>query len=232
MVAPTLVGNPFRPSLHCLYRVGVSAPEPATRQPDPPGTKADWRRWALHRRRSRSAQEIADARSAITDQLLRLPLVRSATTVCTYLPLRTEPLAGELSDALHARGCRVLVPVTCAGAPLQWAEHVPGRATSTAAGSMPDPGPPLPPAEEQRALHDVSLVLVPALLVARDGTRLGRGGGHYDRSFALTALGSVDVRMAVLFDDEFVDTLPGEPHDSRVTAVVSPAGGVRMLPLR
>ena len=31
--------------------------------------------------------------------------------------------------------------------------------------------------------------------------------------------------VAVVFDDELVDDLPVEPHDRRVTAVVTPSGG-------
>jgi 5-formyltetrahydrofolate cyclo-ligase len=64
---------------------------------------------------------------------------------------------------------------------------------------------------------------VPALAVARDGVRLGRGGGYYDR-----ALGHVRpdaVLVALLFDDELLDELPAEEHDRRVTAVVTPNGG-------
>jgi 5-formyltetrahydrofolate cyclo-ligase len=33
------------------------------------------------------------------------------------------------------------------------------------------------------------------------------------------------VLVAAVFDDELVDELPAEPHDRRVTAVVTPTGG-------
>ncbi|WP_456600636.1 5-formyltetrahydrofolate cyclo-ligase, partial [Blastococcus sp. SYSU DS0616] len=64
--------------------------------------------------------------------------------------------------------------------------------------------------------------------VARDGTRLGRGGGYYDR--ALRHARPEAVLVAVVFDDELVDRLPREPHDVRVTAVVTPSGGWQALP--
>jgi 5-formyltetrahydrofolate cyclo-ligase len=35
--------------------------------------------------------------------------------------------------------------------------------------------------------------------------------------------------VALVFDDEFVDELPTEPHDRRVTAVVTPSGGWQTL---
>ena len=59
--------------------------------------------------------------------------------------------------------------------------------------------------------------------MARDGVRLGRGGGYYDRALRLARADAVVV--ALVFDDELVDELPAEPHDRRVTAVVTPSGG-------
>jgi 5-formyltetrahydrofolate cyclo-ligase len=59
--------------------------------------------------------------------------------------------------------------------------------------------------------------------VGRDGTRLGRGGGYYDR--ALAHARSDALLVAVLFDEELRDDVPAGPHDRRVTAVVTPAAG-------
>jgi 5-formyltetrahydrofolate cyclo-ligase len=70
-------------------------------------------------------------------------------------------------------------------------------------------------------------VLVPALAVARDGVRLGRGGGSYDRALARVAPGTP--RVALLFDGELVDALPADPWDVPVTDAVTPAGW-RALP--
>ena len=61
----------------------------------------------------------------------------------------------------------------------------------------------------------------------RSGARLGRGGGYYDRALPYVRPGALMV--AVVFDDEFVDELPVEPHDRPVTAVVTPTGGWRDL---
>ena len=63
----------------------------------------------------------------------------------------------------------------------------------------------------------------------RPGRRpAGRGGGYYDRALAHARAGATVV--ALVFDDEFVDDLPAEPHDRRVDAVVTPSGGWQTLP--
>jgi 5-formyltetrahydrofolate cyclo-ligase len=72
------------------------------------------------------------------------------------------------------------------------------------------------------AIGQADALLVPALAVARDGTRLGRGGGSYDRALR-RAPADIPV-AALLFEGELVDELPSEDWDMPVTAVVSPTG--------
>jgi 5-formyltetrahydrofolate cyclo-ligase len=94
-----------------------------------------------------------------------------------------------------------------------------GRLAPGRFGLLEPVGPRLGPT----AVGTAEVVVVPAVAVARDGTRLGRGGGYYDRALRHARPGAVLV--AAVFDDELVDALPTEPHDHRVTAVVTPSGG-------
>lgn len=183
--------------------------------PTPTDEKQLWRRWALDRRRARSAEEIAAARAAIAAQLR--DELAGAATVCCYLPLPTEPLSPTLPALLLASGTRVLVPLTRPGAALDWADYSP-ELTAGPFGIAEPTGPPLGSA----AAAGADVVLIPALLVDARGTRLGRGGGHYDRTLP-TLSGR---RIAVVFDDELVDELPAEDFDIPVTAVVTPSGGL------
>ena len=72
------------------------------------------------------------------------------------------------------------------------------------------------------AVGSADAVLVPALAVAADGTRLGRGGGSYDRALARAA-GVAGGRAALCRRGASSD-LPRDPWDRPVTAVVTPAG--------
>lgn len=197
------------------YRVGMRPPTDAP--------KDAWRRWALDRRRARSPEVISTARAAITAHLL----IRLADhhAVCCYLPLRTEPLDPALPAALVTAGIRVLVPLTRPNAPLEWTEYRISDRVLAGPFGVPEPADPqIAPAE---TVAGVDAVLVPALLVDARGARLGRGGGHYDRSFAGSALGRAPQRIAVIFDDEQVPRLPVEECDIPMTAVVTPTGGVQ-----
>jgi 5-formyltetrahydrofolate cyclo-ligase len=64
-----------------------------------------------------------------------------------------------------------------------------------------------------------SLVFVPLLAFTAAGARLGQGGGHYDRWLA----GNPEVTaVGMAWDSQLVDSLPLEPHDRALRAVVTP----------
>jgi 5-formyltetrahydrofolate cyclo-ligase len=71
------------------------------------------------------------------------------------------------------------------------------------------------------ALAAAQVVIVPALAVAEDGTRLGRGGGSYDRALPRVPEG-VPV-LALLHAGEVLPAgaIPVEDHDAPVTAWVT-----------
>jgi 5-formyltetrahydrofolate cyclo-ligase len=183
----------------------------------PADLKADLRDLHLARRRARPAPERAAAAAAVATALLRG--LRGVRTLAAYVPEDVEPGYGRLPAAYTQLGARVLLPVVPAeGRELGWAVDT-GRLARGRFG-IPEPlGPRLGPT----AIGTAEVVVVPALAVDRHGVRLGRGGGYYDRALAHARRDAVLV--AVVFDDELVDELPAEPHDLRVTAVVTPGGG-------
>jgi 5-formyltetrahydrofolate cyclo-ligase len=147
-----------------------------------------------------------------------------AGQVCCYVPVGDEPGSTELITALAGRGRLVLLPIVTGAAPLDWAYY-------TGPDSLA-PGPyglrqPAGPALGAAAIGWADLVLVPALAVDRVGHRIGRGGGHYDRSLPLA--GADTPLVAVVRDGEIVDELPHEPHDVPMTAVLTPDGGLQRL---
>ena len=68
----------------------------------------------------------------------------------------------------------------------------------------------------------ISAVLVPGRLFDRDGYRLGRGGGHYDRLVPVLRPG-VPV-IGITCTARVVDRLPREPHDRPMTHLADEHG--------
>ena len=171
----------------------------------------------LSRRRTRPVAERATAAAAVSTALLRG--LAGARTFAAFVPDETEPGYGRLPAAYTQLGKRVLLPVIPPeGRELAWAVDT-GRLGPGRFGLLE----PLGPRLGVTAIGTADLVVVPALAVTRTGVRLGRCGGYYDRALRHVRPGATLV--AVVFDDELVADLPDEPHDLRVTAVVTPSGG-------
>ncbi|WP_433268129.1 5-formyltetrahydrofolate cyclo-ligase [Actinosynnema sp. CS-041913] len=143
-------------------------------------------------------------------------------TVCAYLAIGPEPGSPAMLDTLRSAGYRVLLPIVVGAAPLDWAEYD-GDLRPGLYGLREPAGTPLGPS----AITTAALALVPALAVDHQGVRLGKGGGHYDRSLPLASCPLV----ALVRDEEFVPHLPAEPHDVRMNAVLTPKAGVIHLPM-
>ncbi len=65
------------------------------------------------------------------------------------------------------------------------------------------------------------MAIVPCLMVALDGTRLGTGGGYYDHFFSEHY---IPVRLAVSNCPGIPEYIPSEKHDIAVTHFLTPEG--------
>jgi len=178
-------------------------------------SKAAARQYLLSARRARSHAE---------DLLISAQQVmQDAHRVALYVSKGPEPQTGALIDWLLATDHEVLLPILYADNDLGWgvapgaADLVPGRL------GMSEPRVDL----GSDAIATAALVICPALAVARDGVRLGRGGGSYDRALARVRAGTPI--WAAVYDSEVVEALPADPHDHPVHAALTPN---RLIPLR
>lgn len=172
-----------------------------TREDQPSPTKAQLRRELLARRRRRSDPGAAGLAAAAGGR----SILQQASTVTAYAALPGEPDPGKLVQALLARGVRVLLPVLLLDRDLDWTEPGPfGRLLG------------------RDAVAEADVVLVPGLAAGPDGTRLGRGGGSYDR--ALTRAAPHAWVVVLLHPDELLPYVPREAHDVPVHAALTVGG--------
>jgi 5-formyltetrahydrofolate cyclo-ligase len=175
-------------------------------------------------RKLRSPRQRSVAADALAHVIETIPEVAAARCVSVYAARPGEPDTTPLLDHLAARGVRVLLPVLGAGLQRDWAEYAGSDdLRQRAPGRPPEPGTPTLGAG---ALADADVVVAPALAIDSDGTRLGQGGGWYDRALQNLRPG---VRViGVIFPEELYDAtvrpLPRQAHDRPVDAVATPRG--------
>lgn len=183
--------------------------------------KAALRSELLAARRALTPEQRTDAGHSLRDAVLALPQTEMAGTAAVYYSVATEPDTRGLIFALWKRGTYVLLPRLQPDGDLDWASY-----------EGPDslaPGPrgllePIEPSRGVTAITSADLIIVPALAVDRNGARLGRGGGSYDR--ALARVGPAILTLALLYDGELVGQVPSGPQDIAVRAAARPAEGI------
>jgi 5-formyltetrahydrofolate cyclo-ligase len=183
--------------------------------------KSAWRARVIASRRQVPAEVRAAEAVALAGRVRAL-----SGTVCAYWPVGLEPGSPLMLDALLDAGCRVLLPVVVPGAVLDWAVYR-GTDSVVTSGSGLRALEPLGPRLGPVAVAEAATVLVPALAVDRQGVRLGRGAGYYDRSLVLASAGVA--KVAVVRDEELVPRLPRAPHDVLMTAALTPSAGFTPL---
>jgi 5-formyltetrahydrofolate cyclo-ligase len=182
--------------------------------------KAELRQQLLAARRARPPRCREIAGIAIAVRLLAAPELVGAATVAAHADVGGEPPTTPLLDGLRNRGLRVLLPVLLSDSDLDWAEYG-GRAELAPAGRglLEPTGPRL----GIGAIEEADVVVCPGLAVGRDGMRLGRGGGSYDRALSRAA-GAWS--CVLLYDEELLDAVPVHEHDQAVSAAVTPSAGI------
>jgi 5-formyltetrahydrofolate cyclo-ligase len=188
--------------------------------------KSALRRRLLAARAKLTETERAGAGRTLRDAVLGLPQAQMAGTVASYFSIGTEPGTHGLVYALWKRGSYVLLPLLRPDMDLDWASYEgpdslrPGpRGLAEPTAAPRGPG----------AVASADLVIIPALAVGRNGVRLGRGGGSYDR--ALARVGTQVPTIALIYDSELLEEVPAGPHDQRVRFAARPSHEIVSLPL-
>jgi 5-formyltetrahydrofolate cyclo-ligase len=184
-----------------------------------PEAKAELRRALRARRAERGDAERAQLGEALAAHATAL----GPGPIAAFVGIRSEPPTLPLLAALRERGVRVLLPILRDDLDLEWADYDgdPAHLCAGARGVLQPPGPSL----GLHGIAEAALVLAPALAVDAAGRRLGQGGGSYDRALTRS---SAPV-LAVVFDDELLDSVPVQPHDRPVGGTLTPLRGVRRL---
>ena len=177
------------------------------------------RRELRQRLRAVAPGQAAEASRRAAAHLAASPELAGARRVILYAALADELPSRPLFDVVLDAGRPALLPKPGPGATLEvspvahWEELAPGRygVLEPAAAS---PGSALAPGD---------LILVPGLAFDREGHRLGRGRGWWDRTLA-AARGVELTAVGVGFAFQVVEAVPHGPGDQALDAILTEDG--------
>ena len=156
----------------------------------------------------------SDGKSAQATHLcsaaLEHALLQDARVVALFAPLPDEPDISPLINTLYEK-CTVVLP-RISGDTMDFYPYSPHSMSSGSYGINEPQG------NEPVAPSAIDVMLVPGVAFTREGFRLGRGKGFYDRY--MSNEGFRAYKRGVCYLQQIVDVLPVEEHDIRMDEIL------------
>lgn len=174
--------------------------------------KQHLRQTMRQRNRTMGAEERHGASRSIFGQVEQHEAFAEARCVACYCALGDEPSTEAWLHRWSQSGRRVVVP-RVEGERMQFYDWSP--ATQCAGSFGIDE-----PTDEARlcAPSEIDLMVVPGVAFTRDGMRLGRGKGYYDRYLSQPEFRAVTIGVG--YRHQLLDALPVEAHDKMLDWVI------------
>lgn len=178
--------------------------------------KQSLRELLIQKRRMMSAEERTAQSELILSQLEKMTVFREAKTVLLYYPKNNEVDVLPLFKR-YKRDKVLLLPVTHRNG--MTANPYEGN-DKMHRGKVGIPEPTTPPFE-----GNIDVIIVPAVAFDKEGNRLGRGGGYYDRFLKKQTHATI---IGVGYDFQLVDEVPVRKHDQKMHRIILPSQTIQV----
>ncbi len=184
----------------------------------PREAKAAIRNERLALRDAMSPQDRIEASLAMLGHAGDAILFEPGTVISGFWPIRSEVDIRPLMARLEARGARLCLPAILDRETIVFRELVTGAPVVKTGFGTTGPGPDAP-------VLDPDILLMPLSAYDGRGNRIGYGAGHYDRAITrLHQKGLVPRLIGIAFDCQEVASVPAEPHDVALEAILTESG--------
>ena len=180
--------------------------------------KKELRRYIREQKRHFTPQQLGEMSLGIMSSLLSNPRVNDADTILMYHSLPDEVDTHSALDRLLAMGKKVLLPKVISDTEMTIHEY-----TGKDSLQPSEPYGILEPTTPEFPIlnSDISIVVVvPGMAFDKQGHRLGRGKGYYDRF--LSRVPNI-YKIGVCFPFQILETVPFEKTDVVVDEVITNA---------
>lgn len=198
-------------------------------------TKTELRKAVRQLKKQHTQEELKALSTVIMGKLLELPCIKEATTVMLYCSLPDEVYTMDMIHRLHEEGKKIVLPKVISDCEMELREYDGDADLEVGSFGIMEPCGKL-----FTDYEDIDVAVIPGMAFDKDGNRLGRGKGYYDRF--LNAAGKRGVnekcesgkgfneklenrkgntyKIGICFPFQFVDAVPADEHDNRMDMVV------------
>jgi len=158
-------------------------------------------------------QQKKDASTTISDKLIGT--VRENSSVLCYSPLQSEPNIWPAIKHWLRSNFQVCLPKVEGNNIEIYAVKGTENLIRSPMGILePDPS-----KHVKIETKKIDFIIVPGIGFSPDGTRLGRGGGYYDRYLETTL--EQTLKIGVAFSLQIIDEIPSQTHDIPVNRLIT-----------
>ena len=176
------------------------------------------------RRRQLTDRQRQQAAETVAERVSSLQLFQSATHMAAYLAFDGEFDPAPLIDQAVTAGKQIYLPLLFGKTqPMAFAPYRPGDVLQPNRFGILEPQVPV---EQRCSPQQLDLVITPLVAFDEQGTRMGMGGGFYDRTFEfLNSPGQLHKPrlLGIAFELQKTATLIRQPWDVPVDGIVTEA---------
>lgn len=174
--------------------------------------KIDWRQYIKKQLYSLPQDEKAWQACEVQRKLEQLPIFAQAKTVLLFWSLPDEISTYRLIEK-WANGKTILLPVVVEN-DLHLRRFCGKQAMASGCFNIQEPS-----GEDFTDYDSIDLAVIPALAFDKNGTRLGRGKGFYDRLLPHIKA----PKIGICFDFQQVEVLPSDAWDIKADCIITSA---------
>ena len=154
-----------------------------------------------------------DESVAIIDKLKKHPSLIRAKSILLYSALPDEVQTQGLMDELVCQGKTILLPKVINDTDMELRHYTNAKDLSHGAYGIKEPS-----GELFTEYAAIDVAIIPGMAFDREGHRLGRGKGYYDRF--LSQLTSKTYKIGVCFPWQQIDCVPTDANDIAMDDVI------------
>jgi 5-formyltetrahydrofolate cyclo-ligase len=185
------------------------------------------RRSLRKRRQALSKPQRRAAGEGVARHLFRLAEYRRARVIAVYLAFDGELPLDDLIVTAHRQGKQLVAPRLNRHGRLEFVPLTRGNVWRTNSLGIREPA-----GRKSLPARRLDLVLTPLVAFDHRGTRLGMGGGHYDRcfSFLLTGARRRPILIGIGYQFQRVEHLDRKPWDVPLHRAITDQANYRFQP--